>query len=66
MRQVYSELIAARGLPPAELGERILLAWSFAHGYATLVLEEQTHGLYGLAREARWRPARWAPSCCNC
>ncbi|QBK03387.1 TetR/AcrR family transcriptional regulator [Hylemonella gracilis] len=48
LRQVYSELIAARGLPPAELGERILLAWSFAHGYATLVLEEQTHGLYGL------------------
>lgn len=53
LRQVFTELIAERGLPPAELGERILLAWSFAHGYATLVLEEQTAGLYGLdaARE---------------
>jgi AcrR family transcriptional regulator len=48
LRQVYSALIAERGLPPDELGERILLAWSFAHGYATLVLEEQTAGLYGL------------------
>jgi AcrR family transcriptional regulator len=48
LRQVFAELIAARGLPPAELGERILLAWSFAHGYATLVLEEQAAGLYGL------------------
>jgi AcrR family transcriptional regulator len=48
LREVYAELIAERGLPPAELGERILLAWSFAHGYATLVLEEQTSGLYGL------------------
>ncbi|EYC52456.1 TetR family transcriptional regulator [Hylemonella gracilis str. Niagara R] len=48
LRQVYAELIAERGLPPSELGERILLAWSCAHGYATLVLEEQTVGLYGL------------------
>lgn len=48
LRQVYAALIAERGLPPAELGERILLAWSCAHGYATLVLEEQTAGLYGL------------------
>lgn len=53
LREVFAQLTAARGLPPAELGERILLAWSFAHGYATLVLEEQTAGLYGLdaARE---------------
>lgn len=48
LREVFADLITARGLPPAELGERILLAWSFAHGYATLVLEEQTAGLYGL------------------
>ncbi|MFO6420899.1 TetR/AcrR family transcriptional regulator [Hylemonella sp. W303a] len=48
LREVYTALIAERGLPPTELGERILLAWSCAHGYATLVLEEQTAGLYGL------------------
>lgn len=48
LRVAIDELIADRRLSAEERGQRILLAWSVAHGYVTLVLEEQTAGLFGL------------------
>ena len=56
LRRVIDELIVARELPAEERGRRILLAWSLVHGYATLVLEEQCAGLFGLSA-AQFRPA---------
>ncbi|MDF3823524.1 TetR-like C-terminal domain-containing protein, partial [Leptospira sp. 96542] len=48
LRVAIDGLIADRRLSADERGQRILLAWSVAHGYVTLVLEEQTAGLFGL------------------
>ena len=48
LRQIIDEVIVERGLPPQELGQRILLVWSLVHGYATLVLEDQCADLFGL------------------
>jgi len=48
LRVAVGEMLQARGLPAEERGRRILLAWSLTHGFATLVLEEQCAGLYGL------------------
>jgi AcrR family transcriptional regulator len=48
LRAAIADLMAARELPEAERGQRILLAWSTVHGYATLVLEDQCADLFGL------------------
>lgn len=48
LRAAVDELLAERRLSEAERGLRILLAWSAVHGYATLVLEGQTAGPFGL------------------
>jgi AcrR family transcriptional regulator len=56
LRRVIDALIVARDLPAEERGRRILLAWSLVHGYATLVLEDQCAGLFGLSA-AQFRPA---------
>jgi len=48
LREAIAALMAERRLPAAELGRRILLAWSLMHGYVTLVLERQAIDLFGL------------------
>ncbi|HJV68618.1 TetR/AcrR family transcriptional regulator [Ideonella sp.] len=52
LRDSIDALLAERRLPAAERGQRILLAWSLVHGYVTLVLEQQTGELFGLAADA--------------
>jgi AcrR family transcriptional regulator len=49
LREAIADLSALQGLPQAEHGARILLAWSVVHGYATLVLEDQCADLFGLS-----------------
>jgi AcrR family transcriptional regulator len=41
-------VMAERGLPPHDLPQRMLLAWSAVHGFATLVVEGQCMGPFGL------------------
>ncbi len=48
LRQAVDALMQQQRLPPASRPTRLLLAWSAVHGYATLVLEQQTAGLFGL------------------
>ncbi|MDH4392136.1 MAG: WHG domain-containing protein [Aquabacterium sp.] len=47
--QAMAAVMADRQLPPASLPQRLLLAWSAVHGYATLVTEGQCNGLFGLS-----------------
>lgn len=51
LREAIDALLAERGLPADERGQRILLAWSIVHGYTTLVIERQTGELFGLDPE---------------
>jgi AcrR family transcriptional regulator len=47
LRDAIDAVLAERRLPAEERGERILLAWSVVHGFATLVIEDQTRELFG-------------------
>jgi AcrR family transcriptional regulator len=49
--QAMAAVMAERRLPAASLPQRLLLAWSAVHGYATLVTEGQCHGAFGLSLE---------------
>lgn len=49
LRQAMGEVMAERGLPSETLPERLLLAWSAVHGFATLVIEGQCGTLFGLS-----------------
>jgi len=48
LREAIAALMTSRRLPAAERAQRILLAWSVVHGYATLVIENQCADLFGL------------------
>jgi AcrR family transcriptional regulator len=48
LRLAIDDLMRERRLPAAERERRILLAWSLMHGYATLVVEDQCAGMFGL------------------
>ena len=48
LREAMAEVMAARRLPADTLPQRLLLAWSAVHGYATLVIEGQCLALFGL------------------
>jgi AcrR family transcriptional regulator len=48
LREAMAELVAARRLPAAQTPQRLLLAWSAVHGYATLVIEGQCLPAFGL------------------
>jgi AcrR family transcriptional regulator len=48
LSQALIEVMTERGLPPDDLPQRMLLAWSAVHGFATLVLEGQCVGPFGL------------------
>jgi AcrR family transcriptional regulator len=48
LSQALIEVMTERGLPPYDLPQRMLLAWSAVHGFATLVLEGQCVGPFGL------------------
>lgn len=60
LREAIAALSAGQGLPQAEQGARILLAWSVVHGYATLVLEDQCAELFGLSAAEPAAAARMA------
>lgn len=49
LHQAMADVMAERQLPPASLPQRLLLAWSAVHGYATLVIEGQCNAPFGLA-----------------
>jgi AcrR family transcriptional regulator len=49
LRQAMGEVMIERALPPETLPERLLLAWSAVHGFATLVIEGQCGALFGLS-----------------
>jgi AcrR family transcriptional regulator len=49
--QAMAAVMAERRLPAASLPQRLLLAWSAVHGYATLVTEGQCQGAFGLSLE---------------
>ncbi len=51
LREAMAALMAERDLAPESLPQRLLLAWSAVHGYATLVLEGQCGGAFGLSVE---------------
>jgi AcrR family transcriptional regulator len=52
LRDAVDAVLAERRIPAAERGERILLAWSLVHGFATLVIEDQTRELFGFGSNA--------------
>jgi AcrR family transcriptional regulator len=47
--QAMAAVMTARQLPAASLPQRLLLAWSAVHGFATLVTEGQCNGVLGLS-----------------
>lgn len=47
--QAMAEVMTERQLPAATLPQRLLLAWSAVHGFATLVTEGQCNGVLGLS-----------------
>ncbi len=49
LSQALAAVMAERKLPPATLPQRMLLAWSAVHGYATLVTEGQCGTMFGLS-----------------
>jgi AcrR family transcriptional regulator len=49
LREAMAAVMVERELDPQSLGERLLLAWSAVHGYATLVIEGQCSGAFGLS-----------------
>jgi hypothetical protein len=51
LREAMAEVMTARRLPADTLPQRLLLAWSAVHGYATLVIEGQCLALFGLGVE---------------
>lgn len=51
LREAMAEVMAARRLAPDTLQQRLLLAWSAVHGYATLVIEGQCLAPFGLGVE---------------
>lgn len=53
LRDAIDAVLAERRLPAEERGERILLAWSLVHGFATLVIEDQTRELFGFGSTER-------------
>jgi AcrR family transcriptional regulator len=48
LRSAMAEVMADHRLPADTLPQRLLLAWSAVHGYATLVIEGQCLTLFGL------------------
>jgi AcrR family transcriptional regulator len=51
LRQALADVMAVHGVPMAEMPHRSLFAWALVHGYATLVLEGQCAGHWGLGVE---------------
>jgi AcrR family transcriptional regulator len=49
--QAMAAVMAERRLPAASLPQRLLLAWSAVHGYATLVTEGRCRRAFGLSLE---------------
>jgi AcrR family transcriptional regulator len=49
LSEAMAAVMAERKLPPASLPQRLLLAWSAVHGYATLVIEGQCGEMFGLS-----------------
>jgi AcrR family transcriptional regulator len=48
LREAMAAVVAERQLPEAQTPQRLLLAWSAVHGYATLVIEGQCLAAFGL------------------
>jgi AcrR family transcriptional regulator len=51
LREAMAGVMAERRLPADTLPQRLLLAWSAVHGYATLVIEGQCLALFGLGMD---------------
>lgn len=48
LQQAMAAVMSERELAPQTLPQRLLLAWSAVHGYATLVIEGQCNNTFGL------------------
>jgi AcrR family transcriptional regulator len=48
LKLAMAAVMTERKLAPESLPQRLLLAWSAVHGYATLVIEGQCSGAFGL------------------